>query len=50
LARLEAQVVFQTLLCRFPTLRLGDGPMEHQEHYILRGLKSLPVTWTGAGG
>src|SRR5262245_3341798 len=49
LARLEAQVAFQTLLHRFPTLRLGDGPVAHQENYILRGLKSLPVSWSVAG-
>jgi cytochrome P450 len=48
LARLEALVAFQTLLQRFPTLRLGGGPVEHQEHYILRGLKSLPVAWSDA--
>jgi pimeloyl-[acyl-carrier protein] synthase len=49
LARLEAQVAFQTLLHRFPTLRLADGPVEHQEHYFLRGLKSLPVSWSDKG-
>jgi cytochrome P450 len=46
LARLEAQVAFEALLERFPTLRLAGGPVEHQEHYILRGLKSLPLAWT----
>jgi cytochrome P450 len=48
LARLEAQVAFQTLLHRFPTLQLEGGPVEHQEHYILRGLKALPVSWPAA--
>jgi cytochrome P450 len=48
LARLEAQVALQTLLHQFPTLRL-EGSVEHQEHYILRGLKSLPVSWRVPG-
>jgi cytochrome P450 len=43
LARLEAQVAFGTLLRRFPNLRLGDGPLEYQENFQLRGLKSLPL-------
>jgi cytochrome P450 len=45
LARLEAQVTFQTLLHRFPSLQLEGGPLQNQENYILRGLKSLPVSW-----
>jgi pimeloyl-[acyl-carrier protein] synthase len=45
LARLEAQVAFETLLRRCSGLRLTEGPVEYQENYILRGLKSLPVAW-----
>lgn len=43
LARLEGEVVFSTLLKRFPNLRL-DGPApEYRENFNLRGLKSLTV-------
>jgi cytochrome P450 len=43
LARLEARLVFQTLLRRLPSLRL-DGPApEFRPHFNLRGLKTLPV-------
>lgn len=45
LARLEARVVFETLLRRMPGLRL-DGPApQYRPHFNLRGLKSLPVTY-----
>jgi hypothetical protein len=49
LARLEAQIAVESVLQRFPIIRLGPGPFEHQEHFILRGLKSLPVRWSDAG-
>ena len=43
LARLEAEVAFSALLCRFPDMRLsGDFP-EWLPSYQLRLLKSLPV-------
>lgn len=42
LARLEAQIAIQTLLRRFPGLRLLAEP-EFRENFVLRGLKSLPV-------
>ncbi len=47
LARLEARVAFETLLDRFPRLRL-DGPRDAvawRDPGALRGLKSLPVRW-----
>jgi cytochrome P450 len=46
LARLEGQVVFDRLVRRYPTLRLACGPdeVEYREHFVLRGLKALPVT------
>ena len=47
LARLEARVAFETLLDRFPRLRL-DGPrdaVDWREPGALRGLKGLPVRW-----
>jgi cytochrome P450 len=43
LVRLEAEVVFETILRRFPKIRLVTGTLEWQEHPIFRGLKSLPV-------
>ena len=46
LARIEAAVVFETILRRMPDLRLTDA--EHPEwrsSFVLRGLTKLPVTW-----
>jgi cytochrome P450 len=43
LARLEARIAFDTLLRRFPDLRLESATPPRQENFILRGLKSLPV-------
>jgi cytochrome P450 len=43
LVRLEAEVVFETILRRFPHLSLAAETLEWQEHPIFRGLKSLPV-------
>jgi hypothetical protein len=43
LARLEAQVVFPTLLRRFPDLSLLERPLDYESSLILRALKSLPV-------
>lgn len=43
LVRLEAEIVFETLLRRFPELRLATDSLEWQEHPIFRGLKDLPV-------
>jgi cytochrome P450 len=43
LARLEARIAFDTLLRRFPDLRLKSPAPPRQENFILRGLKSLPV-------
>lgn len=43
LVRLEAEVVFETLLRRFPGLHLAAGDLEWQENPIFRGLKSLAV-------
>lgn len=44
LARLEGQVAFTALATRFPELALVDDEPEYREHFILRGLTSLPVT------
>jgi cytochrome P450 len=48
LARVEGQVAFETLLRRFPELRLTDEPLVWRENLGLRGLKSLPLTYTAA--
>lgn len=45
LARLEAQIAFQTLLRRFPALRMGEPAPEFRENFVLRGLKALPVSF-----
>jgi len=43
LVRLEAEIFFETILRRFPTISLATETLEWQEHPIFRGLKSLPV-------
>ena len=43
LVRLEAEIVFETILRRFPDINLATEKLEWQEHPIFRGLKSLPV-------
>ena len=43
LVRLEAEIVFETILRRFPGISLAGEALEWQEHPIFRGLKSLPV-------
>ncbi len=45
LVRLEAEVAFETILRRFPNLRIATDDLEWQEHPIFRGLKSLPVAF-----
>jgi cytochrome P450 len=44
LVRLEAEIVFDTILRRFPHISLETETLEWQEHPIFRGLKSLPVS------
>jgi hypothetical protein len=43
LVRLEAEIVFETILRRFPHITLASDSLQWQEHPIFRGLKSLPV-------
>jgi len=43
LARLELQIAFETLLRRFPNIQLATDKFEYTG-FVLRGLKSLPVT------
>jgi cytochrome P450 len=44
LVRLEAEIVFETVLRRFPQICLAADSLEWQEHPIFRGLRSLPVS------
>jgi cytochrome P450 len=44
LARLEADVVFTTLLRRFPKLALAGPEPVYRDHFVLRGLRSLEVS------
>lgn len=43
LARLEARIAFETLLRRFPSLRLTGEPLVWRENLGLRGMESLPL-------
>ena len=45
LARLEGQISFDTLLRRFPVLKLVDQPFIWRENLGLRGLKSLKLSF-----
>jgi cytochrome P450 len=44
LVRLEAEIAFETILSRFPNLKLNSDTLEWQEHPIFRGLKKLQVS------
>ncbi len=49
LARIEAEVVFSTLLRRMPDMKLTDrATPKWRESFTLRGLTTLPATWTVA--
>ena len=45
LARLEGQVALNTLLKRMSNLTLATDKPEHVDNYLLRGLKTLPVSF-----
>ena len=45
LARLEGEVAFRTLVSRFSDLQLAGEP-RYKEHIVLRGLRSLPVSFS----
>ena len=45
LARLEGQIVVNTILRRLPGLTLATENLEWNRNLTLRGLKSLPVVW-----
>ena len=45
LARAEGQIAFETLLRRFPNPRLETDNPQWGGSFILRGLKSLPISF-----
>lgn len=45
LARLEALIAIRTMLRRLPRLQLTGGAAAWYEHGLLRGLRTLPVTY-----
>ena len=45
LARLEAEIAFQTLTRRLPTLALAADTVTYRDNFVLRGLEALPVTF-----
>jgi pimeloyl-[acyl-carrier protein] synthase len=45
LARMEAQIAFDTLLRRFSNLRLLSGPLTWRNNSGLRGLTALPISF-----
>jgi cytochrome P450 len=45
LARLEARIVFETLLRRFPNLHLDGAEPKFRDNFNLRGLEALPVAF-----
>lgn len=47
LARVEAQITFTTLLRRLPGLTLATAAPEWRDTAVLRGLRALPVSFSG---
>ncbi len=45
LARIEAEVVFSTLLRRMPDMKVDGRSPKWRESFTLRGLTTLPATW-----
>jgi hypothetical protein len=45
LARVEGQIVINTILRRLPKLRLENEKLEWRRNFTLRGLKALPVVF-----
>ena len=44
LARLEGQIAFSAMARRFASMELADERPPYRDHFVLRGLASLPVT------
>ncbi|MGI9088546.1 MAG: cytochrome P450 [Chthoniobacterales bacterium] len=49
LARMEAQIAFETILRRLPNLRLAPGTLTWRDNSGLRGLTALPVHFEANG-
>ncbi|MBW4632296.1 MAG: cytochrome P450 [Iphinoe sp. HA4291-MV1] len=47
LARVEAQIAINTLIQQFPDLKLASNKLEWKKSIVIRGLKALPVSFTG---
>jgi cytochrome P450 len=47
LARLEGQLAFAAMATRFPSMTLTDDRPPYRDHFVLRGLASLPVSLKG---
>ena len=47
LARLEGQIAFSAMATRFPSMALETDTPPYRDHFVLRGLASLPVTFSG---
>ncbi len=45
LARLELQILFNSLLKRLPDIKLGVEQPEYETGLVFRGLKALPLKW-----
>jgi hypothetical protein len=46
LARVETQIAINTLIQRFPDLKLASNKLEWKKSIVIRGLKSLSVSFT----
>lgn len=46
LARTQAQIAINTLVQQLPDLKLASDKLEWRKNMVLRGLKTLPVTFT----
>ncbi len=46
LARAQAQIAINTLVQQFPNLKLATDKLEWRDNIVLRGLKTLPITFT----
>lgn len=45
LARLEAQIAINTLIQKFPNLKLASNQLKWKKSIVLRGLKALPISF-----
>jgi cytochrome P450 len=45
LSRLEGQIAINTIVQRFPSIRLADHALQWRENMSVRGLESLPCVF-----